>query len=151
MSSTLPIPLRTVLAAALALVPLVARADGERAIAIDVEGLRSNEGAVRAGLYASADGWTSEGREIASCRARIVEHRAHCVFEGVSPGTYAVALLHDEDDDGHMRRDVLGVPQEGYGFSNDAAVVLGPPSFGSARFTHASEATRLRVHARYGI
>lgn len=142
---------RTLLAAALCLVPLLVRADLGLAIAVEVVDLRSDRGEVLAGLYASADGWTSEGREIASCHTRIRHHRARCVFEGVAPGTYAVALLHDEDDDGHMGRDALGIPQEGYGFSNDAAIGLGPPAYGDALFTHRSENTRLRVHARYGI
>lgn len=145
------LPARALLAATFSLLPLVAQADHPLAITVEAEGLRSDRGEVRAALYASPDGWTSEGREVASCHVTIEHHRARCVFPDVAPGTYAVALLHDENDDGHMDRDLLGFPQEGYGFSNDAPTVLGPPSFGSAGFTHSREHTRLLVHARYGI
>ena len=50
-----------------------------------------------------------------------------------------------------MDRDFFGFPQEGFGFSNDAAPSLGPPSFGSARFAHENAITVLRVRTRYGI
>jgi uncharacterized protein (DUF2141 family) len=132
------------------LAPSLALAD-DLEIALEIEGLRSSSGQVRAALYASPDGWPNEGREIATCHARIEHRRARCVFEDVAPGTYAIAFLHDEDDDGHMDRDFFGFPQEGFGFSNDAAPNLGPPSFASARFDHASEPTELHVRVRYGI
>jgi uncharacterized protein (DUF2141 family) len=135
---------------AVCLAPSLAYAD-DLDIALDVEDLRSDRGEVRGALYASPDGWTREGREIATCHARIEHRHAHCVFENVEPGTYAIAFLHDEDDDGRMDRDFFGFPQEGFGFSNDAAPSLGPPSFNAARFAHDHENTTLRVRTRYGI
>ena len=120
-------------------------------IAVEVAGLRSNEGMVLGAIFASARGWTEEGREIATCRASIARQHATCVIDGLPPGTYAFAFLHDEDLDGHMDRDWIGIPQEGYGFSNDAAPGLGPPSFESASFAHGESETVLHVHARYGI
>jgi putative oxidoreductase len=115
-------------AAALALaivVPAPVRAEGARVV-VDVVALRD-------------------------CRASIHGWHATCVFEDVAPGSYAMAFLHDEDDDGDLDRDWIGMPQEGFGFSNDAPVRLGPPSFESARFAHTGIETHLRVHARYGI
>lgn len=130
--------------------PPTANADGGRII-IAVEGLRSSRGSVRGALFASSDGWTREGSQLATCTAQIESHRASCVIEDVPPGSYAFAFLHDEDDDGALDRDWIGLPQEGFGFSNDAAPVLGPPSFHSARFVHDGAETVLRVHARYGL
>jgi uncharacterized protein (DUF2141 family) len=135
---------------ALCSAPSVAYAD-DLDIVLDVEDLRSDRGEIRGALYASPDGWTREGREIATCHARIEHHHAHCVFSNVEPGAYAIAFLHDEDDDGRMDRDFFGFPQEGFGFSNDAAPSLGPPSFVAARFVHASASTDLHVRARYGL
>ena len=144
-------PASIVLAASIvSLVPLGAAADGIDVVA-DVASLRSDRGEVRGALYASPDGWTNEGREIATCVAQVVHRQARCVFADVAPGTYAFALLHDEDDDGHMNRDFFGFPQEGFAFSNDASPGLGPPSFQSAHFVHRQENTILHVHARYGL
>lgn len=127
-----------------------AAADPPR-IVVEIEGLRSSRGEVRGALFRSRDGWTEEGRQIATCTASIDGRRAACVLDDVAPGEYAFAFLHDEDDDGQLDRDWIGIPQEGFGFSNDAAPVLGPPSFDSARFVHGPGETTLVVHARYGL
>lgn len=144
-----------VLSCALALLsslsaPLPARAEGGT-VAFEVDALRSDQGEVRGALFASRDGWTEEGRQIATCRGRVHDHVARCVFEEVPPGDYAFAFLHDEDDDGQLDRDWIGIPEEGFGFSNDARPGLGAPSFESARFSHDGRQTDLVVHARYGL
>ncbi len=130
--------------------PLAAAADGG-SVSIEVDGLRSDRGEVRGALYASRDGWAEEGRQIATCAAPVRGHTATCVLEDVPPGQYAFAFLHDEDDDGQLDRNFIGIPDEGFGFSNDARPGLGAPSFESARFTHDGPATDLVVHARSRI
>jgi hypothetical protein len=44
-----------------------------------------------------------------------------------APGYYAVALFHDENDDHHLNTNALGIPTEGYGFSNNPTLYFGPP------------------------
>lgn len=127
-----------------------ASADDTR-IVVEVSGLRTSDGMILGALFEGRDGWTDEGREVATCRAPIHHGHATCVFENVAPGSYAFAYLHDEDEDGALDRDWIGIPQEGYGFSNDAAPSLGPPSYESAMFRHGAPETVLRVRTRYGI
>ena len=55
-------------------------------------------------------------------------------FEGLAPGTYAVAVIHDAN--GNARLDtMMGIPREGFGFSNNPAIGFGPPRFSAAGFT----------------
>ena len=54
---------------------------------------------------------------------------------GVPPGTYAAQVFHDENDNGEVDRNFLGIPTEGLAFSNDAPAHFGPPSFNDAAFT----------------
>ena len=69
-------------------------------------------------------------------------------FEGLPRGGYAVAVIHDEN--GNNRLDTLaGIPREGYGFSNDAAVRFGPPKFAAARFDVTGDANRQQIRMRY--
>ena len=56
-----------------------------------------------------------------------------CV-ENVAPGIYAVQAFHDEDDSGHIKLSLLGIPEEGVGFSNDAPIRIGAPQFSDAAF-----------------
>lgn len=118
-----------------------------------VRGLRSDVGSLAGGIYSDPRVWTHEGGQVATCRAPIRGGIARCVIQAPGPGTYAFAFLHDEDGDGRMRVDAFGMPQEGYGFGNDARPGLGgAPSFVSAS-VQLSPGARVEqaVIARYGI
>lgn len=67
-------------------------------------------------------------------------------FEDVPPGTYAVAVHHDRDDDREIDRNVLGAPNEGCAFSNDAWTAFEAPPFDHAAFTVRADTTlRTRI------
>jgi uncharacterized protein (DUF2141 family) len=70
-------------------------------------------------------------------------------FNDVKPGRYAIALLHDENDNGKADRALGMMPKEGFGFSRDAPVRMGPPSFDSAAFDYAGEAKAVTIRMRY--
>lgn len=55
-------------------------------------------------------------------------------FKGVPAGKYAISLFHDENDNGKLERNMLGIPTEGYGFSRNARGFRAPPSFINAAF-----------------
>lgn len=55
-------------------------------------------------------------------------------FADLSPGGYAVALFHDENDNGRLDKR-FGIPTEGFGFSNNPHFWFGPPSFKAAKMT----------------
>lgn len=120
---------------------------GGPTLSIEVLGLRSERGVFRGGLYTEARRWLDEHATAADCVARIHGGRALCVFRGVHAARVAFVGMHDEDDDGELDRDLFGIPQEGYAFSNDARPSFGPPSFDDAAF----RATRTRVTVRYGL
>ena len=70
-------------------------------------------------------------------------------FNDVEPGEYAIALLHDENEDGKANR-VLGMaPKEGYGFSRDAPVRMSPPGWDDAVFTVGTPSQNLTIKMRY--
>ena len=128
------------------------RADDAGAeIVASISGLRSTEGVVRIALYADRGDWLSHERTLASCTAHVHGESASCSLGHHAPGTYAIALLHDEDADGDMDTDFFGLPQEGYGFSSGARPGLGAPSFEDASFEHGAERTLATIRARYGI
>ena len=70
-------------------------------------------------------------------------------FTDVEPGTYAIALLDDENDDGKANRALGMMPKEGYGFSRDAKVRMGPPKFADAVFEHTGEDQAMTITMRY--
>ena len=118
-------------------------------IVVTIRNLRSDRGQVVGGLYASADGWLEESRTVANCHATIHNGEARCVFDVPVSLHLAFAGMHDEYGNEQMDRDAIGIPQEGYMFSNDVRGDLGPPSFAAASFEPLPQ-TRI-VRARYGL
>lgn len=54
-------------------------------------------------------------------------------FDGLAPGQYAIAVIHDENSNKKLDT-MLGIPREGFGFSRNPAIGFGPPKFAAARF-----------------
>ena len=48
-------------------------------------------------------------------------------------GYYAISVYHDENDDHHFNRTLIGLPDEGYGFSNNPKTLIGLPSLSDVR------------------
>ena len=131
--------------------PLIATTppqDGQ--IAVTVTDLRSDKGVVRACM-------TTNPQIFPRCREDPKSYRmvvpageeVHFFFDGVTPGRYAIALLHDENDNGKADRALGMMPREGFGFSRDAKVRMGPPKFDSAAFDYSGEAKVLSIRMRY--
>jgi uncharacterized protein (DUF2141 family) len=70
-------------------------------------------------------------------------------FAVAAPGTYAVAMFHDENNNGHLDENALGIPTEGYGFSNNPTLYLGPPGLGRVRFQAHRGDNPVPVEIRY--
>ena len=115
-----------------------------------VTGLRNNEGEVRASVFKSDEGFPSDP-EKAILRLNVKPQDNHALFDfkDLAEGDYAIALLHDEDEDGEMRTNFIGLPREGWAVSNDAPPSLfGAPSFESALKSWKKE-ERAHVKIRY--
>ncbi len=68
---------------------------------------------------------------------------------GVPPGTYAAQAFHDENDNRVIDRNIFGIPREGMGFSNDAKMRFGPPSFDDAAFRVTPGGAKITFALRY--
>jgi uncharacterized protein (DUF2141 family) len=112
-------------------------------------GMNSDVGRAGCAIWSSNVGWPRH-REQAAQRAwaPISNGSAVCDFAGLPPGTYAVATFHDRDMSGGMTFNFIGLPTESYGFSNDAPVGLGPPSFTDAGFTYSGGSLDITIHAK---
>lgn len=67
----------------------------------------------------------------------------------VPPGTWAAQAFHDENSNGKIDTNILGIPTEGIGFSNDVRFRFGPPAFDDAEFQLAPTGGRITFSLRY--
>jgi len=119
-------------------------------IRAEVGGLRSDKGQVVCSLFASADGYPKkEEKAIAHTKGTISERKAACEFTGVAPGTYALSVFHDENSNGKLDTNFIGMPKEGVGASNDAKGHMGPPKFEAAAFKYSGGELVLKVTIHY--
>ncbi len=100
--------------------------------------IKNSTGTVACALFESSVGFPIEFLNSATnvMVIKIRKTQARCDFEDIPPGTYAMAVIHDENMNGKLETNFLGIPTEGYGFSNDARGLVGAPSFSAARFTY---------------
>ncbi|MDB5369356.1 MAG: hypothetical protein JWP20_914 [Roseomonas sp.] len=119
-------------------------------IEVVVSGARTDTGNMTITLYGSDPRrFLASGGRIARQRVPVRGGLAAACFAVPTPGEYAVAVYHDEDNDHDFKRNMIGLPAEGYGFSNDAPARLGLPSFDSARFHASAQGARMPVKLRY--
>ena len=115
---------------------------------IAVEGVRSSNGLVAVTLYAdNKSKFLAKHGSLYTGRfpARAGTTQA-CIFVP-KPGTYAIATYHDENASRKLDRSGLGLPREGFGFSNNPSTLFGIPSFSSVRLSVAPRQSRHPDHA----
>jgi uncharacterized protein (DUF2141 family) len=104
-------------------------------ILITISNIRSNNGKVNVSLFAKADGFPSAvEKAVAVQSVDIQQNKASLRFDNLPFGTYAVACLHDENGNGKMDKNLVGIPKEGYGASNNAVNKFSAPKFEDAKF-----------------
>lgn len=120
-------------------------------IHVKILNIRNSTGTVACALYESADGFPNEFLSMATnvMIIKVRKSQARCDFEDIPPGTYAMAVVHDENMNGKLDTSWLGIPTEGYGFSNDAKGILGAPSFSAASFTYDGQNLDLTMSLHY--
>lgn len=127
----------------------VSRAEEEEASAVNViefrMRLREKGGVVRCGLF-ERSGWLK--KVVASATARATGATALCVFNKVRPGTYGLSAFHDQNSNGKLDTNFVGMPIEDYCASNNARGFLGPPSFEDAKFTFRGGTKQLEAHLK---
>ncbi len=119
-------------------------------LSVPIGGLRSDKGQVGCLLFASADGFPGNpDKAVGRQFVPIGSKAATCVFDNVAPGSYAIAAIHDENGNGKLDKNFLGIPTEGYGASRDARGTLGPPKWEDAVFPYSGGAMQVPVVIHY--
>ncbi len=98
-------------------------------LTVEATGARSDQGQVVAAIYDSEGTWLKTYLKGERVQAG---PRVLLVFRGLPEGRFGITAFHDENGNGKLDANALGLPTELYGFSRDARGVFGPPKFESA-------------------
>lgn len=102
-------------------------------LTVKINGSNSVSGKIQIGLYNDADKFPEVGGEYKKFTFKVTATSMQYNIN-VPAGTYVVALFHDENSDGERNTNWLGIPTEGYGFSNNVMPVVSAPSFDETKF-----------------
>lgn len=131
--------------------PAVQAQNAGASLDVVVPQLRNAQGGLGCQLFRGANGFPMKGDQaLQTVSSPISNGTARCRFLPVPPGTYAVAVVHDENSNQRLDSNLLGVPTEGYGVSNNKTYAMSEPRWDESRFDLATGETRqLTIQLRY--
>jgi uncharacterized protein (DUF2141 family) len=115
-------------------------------------GINSSKGQICMNLFNGQIGFPDGGKGAALKAARctpIVKGNAQMTFTNLPYGNYAISAVHDTNGDTRLNSNFLGIPTEGFGFSNNKVVVNSAPSFGESQFLLSGPKTNLVIKMQY--
>lgn len=99
---------------------------------VELEKLRSKKGTIRYLLFEAEKGYPDKP-EKSVAQGNIPADKDHFTIKDLAPGEYALTLIHDENNNEKLDTKI-GIPAEGFGFSNNPFIFFGPPSYKRSSF-----------------
>jgi len=127
---------------------LVGAAPPGQNVSASVTGLRSTKGQILGCMTAQPQAFPGCEDDPQARRLTVPATTQRLDFGAVPAGRYAIALIHDENGNGRLDKRLV-IPREGFGFSQDAPVMMGPPPFAKAAFTVGEVGQHLTIRMRY--
>lgn len=118
-------------------------AGAQAKLEVTVSKIKNQQGVIRVGLFSTEENFLKkaiDGRVVKADNQSVA-----VVFENLKPGDYAVSVIHDENENGDLDSNFLGMPTEGFGFGNNAMGTFGPPSFEKAKITVRDKDTSIQA------
>ena len=127
--------------------PTWAQSSGTATIILRVTGLRSEKGQVRIAVFNSSETWLGE-QPVYSSTIRVDGQAVVWKINDVPYGDYGIAVFHDENSNGKMDKNLLGMPLERYGFSNNLRATFGPPKWKKGKFAVRNPTTEISIEVK---
>lgn len=135
----------------LSIVPILSlSAAAQGRVVAEISNFENSKGICRACLFNDAASFTGEGGTPYRCvQVPVTARKVEAVFDNVAPGTYALFVLHDANNNNKMDKNFVGIPKEGYGASRNKLPFAAAPTFEDNKFSvQNNTAVRLSVRLR---
>lgn len=111
-------------------------------LTVEINKVKSNKGKILLSFYNAEKGFPYESTScIKIFTIQPVVGKVKLTTNDLSKGIYAIALFHDADENGKLSTNLIGIPKEGYAFSNNASNFFGVPNFKDASFKLTGDTT----------
>jgi uncharacterized protein (DUF2141 family) len=102
-------------------------------LSISIPNLKNHNGEIQIGIYNKKENFPKVDKQFRLIYIKANKFTGVCTIKGLPQGEYAVALMHDENADKICNMNFLGIPKEGYGFSNNIRPIFSAPSFNDCK------------------
>lgn len=149
------VPLRTfgaVVVCCLAALPLFAQSAPTCDLTVKIAGAKNAKGKLGVGVFKDATGFPEDDSRMVARETLEIDPQkltAEVVFGDLPCGVYAVSVRHDENVNGKLDKNFVGIPKEGYGISNNPKPKMRPPGFDEARLELSAPGQTVEIHLVY--
>lgn len=116
-------------------------------LAVAITEVRARTGFVTVAVVDSAAAYDGKAKPVRTAGGPPTGETHAFAFDGLPPGRYAVMVTHDENGNGRLDMNALGMPLEGYGFSNNPQVMR-KPTWDEASFEVGADAAAITIELR---
>tara|TARA_R110000868_G_scaffold410693_8_gene699918 strand:+ start:1352 stop:1801 length:450 start_codon:yes stop_codon:yes gene_type:complete len=113
---------------------------------LEVNGFEYSKGEIRIAVFNSEDSYTK--KPVYAVVIPVEEDRIEWNVPDLPFGEYAIAVYHDRNKNGKLDTNLLGIPKEDYGFSNNARGKFGPASWQEAKFIIQEKTSTLKIEVK---
>ena len=114
----------------------------QSSLKVEIINLESNKGVVRVDLVDRHE------KTVIDTTCKIADYKCTIIYKDIKNDQYAIRYYHDENTNDELDTNILGIPKEGFGFSNDAYGKFGPKDFSEWLFEVSGD-TKLRMTTKY--
>ncbi len=132
---------------AVSFVPASAESGGHATLVVTVNGIRSVKGQVKIAIFNSSEKWLGS-QPVYSSTIDVKGPSVTWKINDVPSGDYGIAVLDDENSNGKMDKNILGLPLEAYGFSNNVRATFGAPKWEDAKFIVKAPTTEVSIEVK---
>lgn len=119
-------------------------------IIVVLKNFYTDKGVALVDLFSSKEGYPSDKQKaFRRLKCKVRKKTCRVSFDDIPHGIYAVSVIHDENSNGTLDKNWMGIPKEGMGASNKAKGKFGPPSFEDAIFPLESDRRMIEIDIHY--
>jgi len=121
----------------------------QTSLQVSISGASSDAGSIRILVFSKPSGFPDQVKQaVRSISLPSKGGKANFKLTDLPAGTYAIGVIHDQDNNGKLSTNAVGYPTEKFGFSKNPKVYFGPPSFEKAAFVLGKTALSLEINLR---
>lgn len=116
---------------------------------ITIANIRNNKGICQVALYNNAATFLDSKKAVVTRQVSARKGVVTIEINNIDAGTYAVAVIHDENADNKLNTNFLGIPTEGYGASNNNLPKMSAPKFAASSFAISGQNIHVEIRLKY--